>query len=46
MKYTVKIGSDAMINTLRFIKIGSGIQTMIGNVSQIQRKHGDFISLL
>jgi hypothetical protein len=32
MKYAVEMGSDAMIYKPSFIKIGSGIQTLIGEV--------------
>jgi hypothetical protein len=32
MKYAVEMGSDAMIYTPSFIKIGSGIQKLIGGV--------------
>jgi hypothetical protein len=43
MKYAVEMGSGAMIYIPSFIKIGSGIQKLIG---RIHRKHGDLISLL
>jgi hypothetical protein len=44
MKYAVEMGSGATI----YIKIGSGIQTLIGRGgnSQTHRQHGDLISLL
>jgi hypothetical protein len=44
MKYTVGIGSGAMIHMPSLIKIGSGIQKLIGGDSQIQRQHGIRIS--
>jgi hypothetical protein len=40
MKYAVEMGSGAMIYIQSFIKIGSGIQRLIGD-----RHHGDRISL-
>jgi hypothetical protein len=43
MKYAVEMGSGAMIYIRSFIKIGSGIQKLIGG---IHRQHGDRISLL
>jgi hypothetical protein len=45
MKYDVEMGSGAMIYEYipTFIKIGSGIQKLIG---VIHRQQGDFISLL
>jgi hypothetical protein len=43
MKYAIEMGSGAMIHIPSFIKIGSGIQTLIGG---IHRQHGDLISLL
>jgi hypothetical protein len=46
MKYAVEIGSGAMIYIPSFIKIGSGIQKLIGRDSQTPRKHEDRISLL
>jgi hypothetical protein len=45
MKYAVEMGLGAMINIPSFIKIGSGIQKLIGG-AQTHRTHGDFISLL
>jgi hypothetical protein len=46
MTYAVEMGSDAMIYIPRFIKIGSGIQKLIGVDSQSYRQHGDSISVL
>jgi hypothetical protein len=43
MKYAVKMGSGAMIHIPSFIKIGSGIQKLIGGIHRQQR---DLISLL
>jgi hypothetical protein len=44
MKYTVEMGSGAMIYITSFIKIGSGIQKMMWGYTH--RQHGDRISLL
>jgi hypothetical protein len=46
MKYAVEMGSGAMIYIPSFIKIGSGIQNLIGGDSQTHKQHGDCISLL
>jgi hypothetical protein len=47
MKYTVEMGSGAMIYMPSFIKIGSAIQKLIGGGNiQTQRQHGDHISLI
>jgi hypothetical protein len=46
MKYAVEMGSVAMIYIPSFIKIGSGIQKLMGGDSQTHRQHGDHISLL
>jgi hypothetical protein len=50
MKYTVVMGSDAMIYMRSFIKIGSGIKKLLGGGIHIQkqthRQQGDLISLL
>jgi hypothetical protein len=47
VKYAVEMGSGAMIYILCLIKIGSGIQKMIGGGdSQIHRQHGDRISII
>jgi hypothetical protein len=54
MKYAVEMGSDSMICIRSFIKIGSGIQKLIGAYTDTERyKHKDtrreqcdFISLL
>jgi hypothetical protein len=43
MKYTVEVGSGAMIHIPSFIKIGSGIRKLIGG---IHRLHGHRISVL
>jgi hypothetical protein len=43
MKYAIEMGSGAMIHIPRFLKIGSGIQKLIGFTD---RQHSDFISLL
>jgi hypothetical protein len=42
MKYAVKMGSGAMIYIPSFMKIGSGIQKLIGGT---HRQHGDLIRL-
>jgi hypothetical protein len=44
VKYAVEMGSGAMIYILSFIKIGSGIQKLMGD-TQTHRHHGDLISL-
>jgi hypothetical protein len=46
VKYAVKIGSRAMIHISSFIKIGSGIEKLLGRVAETHRQHGDRISLL
>jgi hypothetical protein len=50
MKYAVEMGSGAAIYNYmpRFMKIGSGIQTLLwgGGNSQTHREHGDRISLV
>jgi hypothetical protein len=43
MKYTVEIGSDAVIHMLSFMKIGPGIQKLIRGR---HRQQEDSISLL
>jgi hypothetical protein len=43
MKYTVEVGSGAMIYIPSFLKIGSATQKLLG---EIHRQHGDRISLL
>jgi hypothetical protein len=45
MKYAFAMDSGAMIYIPGFIKIGSGIQKLLGG-TQRHRKHGDLISLL
>jgi hypothetical protein len=48
MKYAVEMGSGAMIYIPSFMKIGSGIQKLMGGGgdSKRHRQHGDHISLL
>jgi hypothetical protein len=46
MKYAAEMGSGAMIYIPSFIKIGSGIQKLIGRDTQTNRQHGDLISVL
>jgi hypothetical protein len=51
MKYAVEMVSGAMIYISSFVKIGLGIQQLIGGIYkqadiQTLREHGDFISLL
>jgi hypothetical protein len=46
MKYAVEMGSGAMIYISSFIKIGSGIQKLMGWNMQTHRQHEDRISLL
>jgi hypothetical protein len=46
MNYAVEMDSGAMIYISSFIKIGSGIQNLIGGDSQTYRQDGDLISLL
>jgi hypothetical protein len=41
----IEMGSGAMIHEPRFIKIGSGMQNLIGG-KHTDRENGDFISLL
>jgi hypothetical protein len=43
-KYSVEMGSGAMIFIANFIKIGSGIQTLLGG--GVHREQCDLISLL
>jgi hypothetical protein len=45
MKYIIEMGSGAIIYIPSFIKIGSGIQKLIGG-GGIHRQHGDCLSLL
>jgi hypothetical protein len=45
MKYVTEMGSVAMINIPSFIKIGSGIQKLIGG-GNTHKQDGDRISLL
>jgi hypothetical protein len=44
IKYTVEVGSGAMIYLPSFIKIDSDIQKLMGG--GIQRQHGDLISFV
>jgi hypothetical protein len=46
MKYAVEMGSGAMTYIPSFMKIGSGIQKLIGGDIQTHRQHGERISLL
>jgi hypothetical protein len=46
MKYAIHMASDAMMYIPSFIKIGSGIQKLIGGYMQGHRHYGDHISLL
>jgi hypothetical protein len=46
MKCAVDMGSSAMIYIPSFIKIGSGIQKLIGGGTQTHRQLGDRRSLL
>jgi hypothetical protein len=43
--YEVEMGSDAMIHKPSFIKIGSGIQKLLGGDTQTHRRHDNLISL-
>jgi hypothetical protein len=45
MKYAIEMGSCVMTYIPSFIKIGSGIQKLIGEIHR-HRQHGDRISLL
>jgi hypothetical protein len=47
-KYTIEIGSDAVIHMPSFIKIGSGIQKLFGGwiCIQTRRHQDDLVSLL
>jgi hypothetical protein len=46
MKYAVEMGPVAMIYIPSFIKIISGIQTLMGGGEFTDTQHGDFISVL
>jgi hypothetical protein len=47
MKDAVEMASGAMMYIPSFVKIGSGIQRLIGGGdSQTHRQHGDLISLI
>jgi hypothetical protein len=46
IKYTVEMGSDAMIYIPSFIKTGSGIQKLMRRDIQTHRQQGYLISLL
>jgi hypothetical protein len=45
MKYAIEMGAGAMIYIPSFMKIGSGIQKLLGG-TQTHRQQGDLISLL
>jgi hypothetical protein len=45
MKYTVGMGSGVMMYTASFIKIGSGVQKLMGGAHS-HRQHDDHISSL
>jgi hypothetical protein len=44
--YSIEMGSGAVICIPSFIKIGSGIEKLIGGDTQTHRQQGDLISLL
>jgi hypothetical protein len=46
MKYAVEMVSDSMIYVPSFVKIGSGIQNLMGRGIHKDIQHGDRISLL
>jgi hypothetical protein len=46
MKYTVKVGTDAMIYILSFIRTDLGIQKLLVGDTQTHKKQRDFIRLL
>jgi hypothetical protein len=48
VKYAVEMGSSTMTHIQSLVKIGSGIQKLIGGYTgtQIHRQHGDHISPL
>jgi hypothetical protein len=46
MKYTVEMGSGAMIYVPSFIKVGSAIQKLIAGDTHTDTQKGDQISLL
>jgi hypothetical protein len=46
MKYAIEMGSGAMIYVPSFIKIGSGIQKLIGGDTQTHRQERERISLI
>jgi hypothetical protein len=46
MKYAVEMSSGAMVYIPSFIKIGSGLQTLIGEFTNTNRPHGDLIRLI
>jgi hypothetical protein len=45
MKYVIEMSSGAIIYVPSFMKIGSGIQKLIGGIHR-HRQHGDHISLI
>jgi hypothetical protein len=46
MKYAAEMGSVAVIYTPSFVKIGSGIQKLMGGGIHLHRQGGDCISVL
>jgi hypothetical protein len=46
MRYAIEMGSCAMIYMPSFVKIVSGIETLLGGNTQRHRQNGDRISLL
>jgi hypothetical protein len=46
MSYAIETGSTVMIYMTSFIKIGSGLQKLIGRKAQTHREQGDLISIL
>jgi hypothetical protein len=45
MKYVVKMGSDAVIHILNFIKSGSAIQKLVGRNPQV-RRHAESMEIV
>jgi hypothetical protein len=46
IKYAVEMDSGAMIYIPNFIKIGSGIQMLMGGIHRHTRQQGDLINLI
>jgi hypothetical protein len=46
MKCAIEMGSGAIISAPNFIKIGSGVQQLIGADSETHGRHGGLITLL